>query len=117
MIEMWFPINVDYPTYDCHQCGYSSMYKWNIKPIYEVSTTGKIRNKNTKHELSIRTNGQVTVSVQIPLKNGSILENRFELKLARILYNTFHNDLTKNDKVFFEDGNSKNFEFNNLIKG
>lgn len=84
-MEIWKDICTDYVT--CSLNGWNSDKVYHIKPIYEVSNNGKIRNKYTKKLISIQKHGRVTLSIDGSKYYGSDARRIF--KLNRIIYSTF----------------------------
>ena len=64
-----------------------SLYYLGIKPIYEVSNTGKVRNINTKRVLKLSpTNGNYNrLKVQVTYKYGGTIS----LLISHVVYETF----------------------------
>lgn len=97
--EIWVPICEKYPTCSCNDFGTISTY--HIKPIYEISNLGRIRNKNTKKIISVRPDGNVTLSVNCETDYGYRYENRYGMRLARLWHLTFNGPLEHNQRVTF----------------
>lgn len=92
--EIWKDICEDYVVYTLNNLYSRKVY--HIKPIYEVSNTGKIRNKYTKKPIAIREHNYVTLSIS---DFPSYCNNRYDFNLNRILYSTFVGNLTNETRV------------------
>ena len=97
--EIWVPICEKYTTCSCND--YGTIDTYNIKPIYEISNLGRIRNKNTKKIISVRPDGNVTLSVICGMINGYKYENRYGMRVARLWHLTFKGPLEHNQRVKF----------------
>lgn len=88
------------------------MYYLGFKPIYEASNRGRIRNKNTKRMLKYSMcNGnpdRLKVQLQATYRGG-----RLSFLVSHIIYSTFVGDCYEK-QVKFKDGNSHNFNVDNL---
>jgi len=93
-MEIWKDICEDYVV--CTLNGMYSRKNYHIKPIYEVSNTGKIRNKYTKKLISIRKNNHVTLCITNVRK---YCNNRYAFNVNRILYSTFVGKLDNETQV------------------
>lgn len=96
--EIWVPICEKYTTCSCND--YRTIDTYNIKPIYEISNLGRIRNKNTHKIISIRPSGYVTLSVVDEYSWGKY-ENRYGMRLARLWHLTFNGPLEHDQRVTF----------------
>lgn len=110
---MWKSIAESIPVFG----GYTGQ-KYFIKPIYEVSDKGEIRNKNTKKVLSQNISGgikTITLSVKCLTNYGYKYENRYKMSVSRIVYQTFYGHLlNENCRVGHKDKNNNNCNSNNL---
>lgn len=97
--EIWVPICEKYPTCSCND--YRTIDTYHIKPIYEISNLGRIRNKNTKKIISIQPGPKVTLSVIGETNYGYKYENRYGMRLARLWHLTFNGPLEHNQRVTF----------------
>lgn len=88
-----------------------SLYYMGIKPIYEVSNTGKIRNKNTKRVLTLTPcNGNPNrLKVQVKDNYGMGLS----LLASHVVYETFVGSCYE-ARVKYKDGNPRNNAVSNL---
>lgn len=102
--EKWFPICTRYQNYALN--GWDSSKIYFIKPVYEISTEGRIRNKNTKNILSIRDGGDVTLSTcnKRYFGDDESCGGRKRFSVARIFYQTFYGPLGCNERVKFDFG-------------
>jgi len=96
--EIWVPLCEKYTTCSCND--YRTVSTYNIKPIYEISNLGRIRNKNTKKIISIQKGGKVTLSVVKNYDWGKY-ENRYDMRVARLWHLTFKGPLEHNQRVKF----------------
>ena len=102
--EKWVPICTRYQN-----CSLNWWYSDNvyfIKPIYEISTNGRIRNANTKKIISIRPNGKVTLSTVIKRHylHDECSYGRMGFSVARLFYQTFYGTLGCKERVKFDFG-------------
>ena len=102
--EKWVPICTRYQNYALN--GWDSANVYFIKPIYEISTNGRIRNANTKQILSIRPNGKVTLSADKKRYywDNEVPDSRMQFSVARIFYQTFYGPLGCKERVKFDIG-------------
>ena len=102
--ETWVPICEKYQNCSLNEWGSYNVYF--IKPIYEISTNGRIRNKNTKKIISIRPNGKVTLSTNKKkcYWYGECSDGRMKFSVARIFYQTFYGPLGSHERVKFDFG-------------
>ena len=102
--EKWVPICERYQNCSLNWWGSYNVYF--IKPIYEISTDGRIRNANTKKILSIRPNGKVTLSTVIKRHpwHGEYPNGRMQFSVARIFYQTFYGPIGSAERVKFDIG-------------
>ena len=102
--EKWVPICEKYQNCSLNEWDSANVYF--IKPIYEISTDGRIRNANTKKILSIRPNGKVTLSTcsKRCYWHGECSDGRMEFSVARIFYQTFYGPLGCKERVKFDFG-------------
>ena len=96
--EIWVPICEEYTTCSCND--YRTIDTYHIKPIYEISDLGRIRNKNTKKIISIQPGPKVTLSVVNNYSWGKY-ENRYGMRLARLWHLTFKGPLEHDQRVTF----------------
>ena len=83
----------------------------NANCAYEVSNTGKIRNKATKYELKQFDNGHGYKSVSIWVENNTI---RKKFYVHRLVALSFIKNLENKKYVNHKDGNKSNNNANNL---
>ncbi len=109
--EKWFPICTRYQNCALNEWKSSNVYF--IKPIYEISTAGRIRNANTKQILSVRPkgkgnniNGEVTLSTETKRYywHEYCTDGRMKFSVARIFYQTFYGPLGSHERVKFDFG-------------
>ena len=100
--EKWVPICTRYQNCSLNEWGSSNVYF--IKPIYEISTEGRIRNKNTKKIISIRNAGDVTLSTKRYCLCSECSDGRMKFSIARIFYQTFYGPLGSRERVKFDFG-------------
>jgi len=93
--EIWVPINENYQNYSRN--GWESERIVHIKPIYEISNIGRMRNKNTKKIISTREENKVTLSA----KDRFGCNNRLTFSVARIYHQTFNGPLEHYQRVKF----------------
>lgn len=93
--EMWFPVARKYTTCAMNGTPSSTYY---IKDIYEISTLGNIRNKNTHKLIKIRENGRVTLRASYG-PHASM--TRLQFSVSRIFHNTFNYNLGPEERVKF----------------
>ena len=102
--EKWVPICEKYQNCSLNEWDSANVYF--IKPIYEISTEGRIRNKNTKKIISIRDAGDVTLSTDNKRYcwYGECHGGRKRFSVARIFYQTFYGPLGCKERVKFDFG-------------
>lgn len=102
--EKWVPICTRYQNCSLNEWESSNVYF--IKPIYEISTEGRIRNKNTKKIISIRDAGDVTLSTETKryYDHSYCVDGRMKFSVARIFYQTFYGPLGSRERVKFDFG-------------
>lgn len=103
MEEIWKPISPD-------------IYWQGVKNIYEVSNTGKVRNKITGRILAQRKGQGPQQSPRVTLTGMTY--PRLTFNVSRLVYNAFCDPQNKPrdySVITFVDGNPANCAFNNLI--
>lgn len=102
--EKWVPICTRYQNCALNEWESSNVYF--IKPIYEISTEGRIRNKNTKKIISIHNGGHVTLSTETKryYDHSYCIDGRMKFSVARIFYQTFYGPLGSRERVKFDFG-------------
>lgn len=83
----------------------------NANCVYEVSNTGKIRNKATKYELKQSDNRNGYKKVSIWVENNTIRKNFY---IHRLVALSFVKNLENEKYVNHKDGNKSNNNANNL---
>lgn len=102
MQEIWKDICLQYQN--CELNDKSSDKVYHIKPNkYEISNTGKVRNKNTKQIFAIDSQGRVTLDVMdwryhVGLGNKSQC-GRCQFRVNRLMYLTFVGQLSSKTRV------------------
>jgi len=111
--ETWRPIATEIPCFMSY-----GIYK--IKPIYEVSNFGRIRNKNTKKIISMRYSPD-TGTVKMNLLSETWLGySSLCFSPARVIFATYYPEAANKanalafSKIKFKDGHRFNFSPDNL---
>ena len=95
MKEIWKDINTEYTN--CSLNDWNSHKVYHIKENkYEISNTGKVRNKEHKWELSTK-GGRVTLDVEDFKYYWRYGRCVFQVK--RLMYNTFIRPLNDNERI------------------
>jgi len=87
-----------------------SLYYAGVDPIYEVSNTGKVRNKNTKHVLAVSPSNKDYNRLKVQVRCHGI---HLSLLLSHVVYETFVGDCY-GVHVKHKDGNPRNNAVENL---
>ncbi len=91
------------------------IYWLGIKPIYEASNMGRIRNKKTKKILKQSPFNGNNNRLRVQLRGN--YSDSLSFRVSYIIYETFRNEndpSSYEQKIYFKDGNCHNFAFNNL---
>lgn len=103
MKEIWKPVPTD-------------IYYRDVKDIYEVSNTGKVRNKKTGKLLSQRRGQGPQQSYRVTLCGER--DPRLNFNVSKLVYNAFcdpNQRVKEYGIITFKDGDPSNCRFDNLL--